>query len=236
MDQLGGMPGCSVSHYLINMIHFILSKLDPKKSPSSIIAAFVDFSKAFNRMSHNRLVIILSDLEIPTCALRLILSYLKNRKMCVRYKGAVSENQSIPGGGPQGSLLTVLCFILQVNDAGKPCLDEQPSSEPSVPKPCQLNDMINKKKYVDDLSMLEVVKLEKLVPIEPFIGPLNYYERHGFHLPPSESILQHQLDDLLKFTQLNQMLINKKKTFVMPFNFYKTKNFIPKINFPGDEP
>ena len=73
-------------------------------------------------MDHNVIVTILSDLNVPICALRRIVSYLSNRKMCVRYNGAESDVQDIPGGGPQGGLLT----DLQVNLAGAPALS-QPS-------------------------------------------------------------------------------------------------------------
>ena len=90
--------------------------------------ALVDFSKAFNRMDHNGLVTTLSDLNIPTCALRLLVSYLSQRSMCVRYKDAVSDTQSIPGGGPQGGLLTVILFNLQSNKAGEPCKIPAPRS------------------------------------------------------------------------------------------------------------
>ena len=41
--------------------------------------------------------------------------------MCIRYHGAVSSERDMPGGGPQGNLLIVLLFILQVNLAGAPC-------------------------------------------------------------------------------------------------------------------
>ena len=43
------------------------------------------------------------------------------RKMCIRYNGAISGEQPIHGGGPQGGLLTVLLFDLQFNLAGYPC-------------------------------------------------------------------------------------------------------------------
>ena len=240
-DQLGGVPGCSVSHYLIKMIHFIYSNLDNNKNPTAVIAALIDFSKAFNRMSHNRLVTILSDLNIPTCALRLVMSYLTNRNMCIRYKGAVSSEQLTPGGGPQGSLLIVLFFILQVNDAGKPCQDQHssvygPQPNPQDMKPCHHRDILDKKKYVDDLTLMEAIPLKKsLVPIQPFVGPLNFHERHGLHHPPESSILQHQLEDLLGFTELNKMKINKKKTKIMAFNFTKKMDFIPQLNFPEEE-
>ena len=91
------------------------------QEPTEVLFCLVDFSKAFNRIDHNAIVSILSDLNVATCALRLIVSYLSNRTMCVRYDGATSDEQQISGGGPQGSLLIVLLFYLQVNLAGTPC-------------------------------------------------------------------------------------------------------------------
>ena len=69
-DQLGGLPGCSIVHYIMRMMDFIFRKLDDNSNnPSAVLGVTVDFSKAFNRMSHNKIVTILSDLTIPTCAL-----------------------------------------------------------------------------------------------------------------------------------------------------------------------
>ena len=154
-----------MNHYLVKMLDFIHQSLDKSgMSPTAVVCALVDFSKAFNRIDHNIIVTILSDLNIPTCALRLIVSYLTNRKMCVRYKGTTSDEQTIPGGGPQGGLLTVLLFNLQVNLAGTPCPILPPlpdlSPEPCLPllgplPQCHQKEKCNKKKYVDDLSILE---------------------------------------------------------------------------------
>ena len=212
------------------------------------MAALVDFSKAFNRMDHNTLVTILSDLNIPTCALRLIMSYLSGRKMCVRYDGAVSVEQDIPGGGPQGGLLTVILFNLQVNLAGSPCpvpptipplhAGPEPAQLPVGPAPlCHNVDKKMKKKYVDDLSLLEAINLRlALTKLPPIIGPANYHEQNSLNLPPSKSILQHQLADLITFTNNNLMKINIKKTKILPFNPTKNYDFLPQLNFPGESP
>ena len=172
VDQLGGLPGCSVSHYLVLMLDFIHRKLDMSSNdPMAVLACLVDFSKAFNRMDHNNIIQILSDLNIPTCALRLIISYLTNRRMCVRYNGAQSKDELIPGGGPQGGLLTVLLFNLQVNLAGAKCpvapllppLVQGPECDPQHPAPlppCHQVEKILKKKYVDDLSLCEALNLK----------------------------------------------------------------------------
>ena len=248
LDQLGGLPGCSIVHYIIRMTDFILRNLDDSsKGPKAVVAVTVDFSKAFNRMSHNRIITILSDLNIPTCALKLIISYLSNRSLCIRYHGAVSSDRVMPGGGPQGTLLIVLLFILQVNLAGAPCsvpptLPEGtagPEPDPesvAPPLPCQRIGETENKKFVDDLTLLEVVNLkDNLVKKTASTSPPNFHERHGLWLPPEKTVLQHKLEDLQKFTQENEMLINAKKTKVIPFNFTKSSDFIPELSFPDGE-
>ena len=123
-DQIKGVPGCSIEHYITKIIHFILGSMDGD-SDAAVMAIPVDYRKAFNRMLHSNITTILSDLKkpsIPTCAIRLIMSYLTHRSMCMRYKSAVSSFEKCPGGGPQGGLLTGLLFCLQVRRAGSPCL------------------------------------------------------------------------------------------------------------------
>ena len=66
---------------------------------------------------------------------------------------------------------------------------------------------------VDDLTELEAVNLKTLVPIEPFIGPLNYHERFGLAFPPEASVLQHKLKDIQKFTEDNMMLPFFRKVY-----------------------
>ena len=92
----------------------------------SILEQTVDYSKAYNRMKHSQILINLTALNVPKCAVKLIMSYLTRRSMCVRFPGAVSTFHSCPGGGPQGGLLTGVLFC----KAGSPCsLPNQPSLE-----------------------------------------------------------------------------------------------------------
>ena len=232
------------------MLDFIHKNIDnAKKKPTAVLAGLVDFSKAFNRIDHNIIVTILSDLNIPTCALRLITSYLSNRKMCVPYNGAESADQDIPGGGPQGGLLTVLLFNLQVNLAGAPCPlptslqigIEGPEPDPAECGPlplCHQNKQKTlKKKYVDDLTLLESIDLQStLVPSPAIIGPPNLHEIPGLTLPVHQSVLQHQLEDLESFTRDHKMKINFKKTKILSFNLSKKFDFLPQLHIPDRDP
>ena len=68
--QFGGMKGGSILQYLVVFFHFILSNAD--KPSSAIIAALVDFSKGFNRLNHNKIMIRLSDKGVPGWLLRIL--------------------------------------------------------------------------------------------------------------------------------------------------------------------
>ena len=78
----------------------------------------VDFSKAFNHQGHAILTTKLSDMNVPGWLLKIVVAFLTNRKMVVRYQGATSGIKSLPGGGLQGTLLGLLLFLVLINDAG----------------------------------------------------------------------------------------------------------------------
>ena len=142
----------------------------------------------------------------------------------------------------------MLLFDLQVNLAGAPCpldpllpLDvEGPEPDPLQVGPLPLCHKVEntlKKKYVDDLTLLESIDLQSsLVVSAQVFGPPNLHEQPGLCLPHEQSVLQHQLDDLLTFTEQNKMKLNMKKTKVMPFNFSKKFDFLPQLQFLNQEP
>ena len=80
---MGGVPGCSIEHYIIKMLDFIIASMD-RAPNTAVIAVPIDYSKAFNRMLHSNLITILSDLRqptVPTCVIKLIKSYLTQQSM-----------------------------------------------------------------------------------------------------------------------------------------------------------
>ena len=267
-------------------------------------------------MLHSDILCNLTALNVPSCAVKLIQSYLTNRSMCVRYKGATSSFEKVPGGGPQGGLLTGVLFCLQVNKAGSPCpLPELPAlgqagaqvpalgndgtegpaqGQDGVQQPdhgldrvqgplqghygaqgaaggqdeahgpaqeldgahgpaqwqdgaqgpalspipisvnnlplCHKKDKLHKKSYIDDLTMLEKISLSKLREKQRIIGPLDWHDRFNLTIPEDQSILQHQLHDLVRFTTEHSMVLNSKKTKVFPFNNSKKRDFLPQLS------
>ena len=57
----------------------------------------VDFSKAFNRMNHNKMIILLDKLGVPGWLLKLVIAYLTERTMVLRFKGCTTSEKDMPG-------------------------------------------------------------------------------------------------------------------------------------------
>ena len=156
--QYGGFKGNSITHYLIEFINFILSQQD-KHDQTAVLACMVDFSKAFNRQNHHILITKLCNLGLPGWLLRIVIGFLTERKMIVRYKGKQSQVKSLPGGGPQGTLLGLLLFIILINDLG---FEGQVNNTGEIIT-CRRNlKKVNEihLKYVDDLTMAESINLK----------------------------------------------------------------------------
>ena len=98
-------------------MNFILYNQD-LKTPHAVLATMIDFSKAFNRQNHNLLVTILSDMNVPGWLLQIVIGFLSDREMILRYKNEMSDCKRLPGGGPQGTILGLFLFLILINRAG----------------------------------------------------------------------------------------------------------------------
>ena len=117
LSQYGGRRGTSINHYLIDFITFILYNQDLKE-PLAILAAMVDYKKAFNRQNHGILITLLGDMGVPGWLLNIVVGFLKERELILTYRGAQSGKKEMPGGGPQGTVLGMFLFIVLINLIG----------------------------------------------------------------------------------------------------------------------
>ena len=197
----------------------------------------VDFSKAFNRQNHNLLITKLSDMGVPSWLLKVVMAFLRNRRMIVRYKGQQSSIKDLPGGGPQGTLLGLLLFLVLINDAGFKGQMNNAGELLTSKRNLKIANEIHLK-YVDDLTLAEVINLpENLVHLQPNERPLPdcYHSRTGHVLPGNNSAVQGQLIKTMEYCEQNEMVINLKKSKVMLFNPCRSIDFMPKLELENTE-
>ena len=185
----------------------------------------VDFSKAFNRQNHNNLITNLSDLGVPSWLLKIVMAFLRNRKMQVRYKGKTSTTKLMPGGGPQGTLLALILFIVMINDIGFNDQKNNAGDLITSKRNLKLANEIHLK-FVDVLTLAEAINLpEQLVKVAG---------SEELTFPVKKSKVYRQLLDFKDKADENQMKLNYRKTKVMVFNPCKSQVFRPKFSMEGN--
>jgi hypothetical protein len=83
----------------------------------STAAVFLDIEKAFDTTGHNGLLLYkLSKMNFSASLIKLISSFLSNRKFSVSAEGKMYTPRIIKAGVPQGSVLSPTLFNMYIND------------------------------------------------------------------------------------------------------------------------
>ena len=162
-SQYGNQKGVSIQHYLIKMIHRILTCLDnnSRKDIFAVIVNLIDWNNAFPRQCPKLGIESFLKNGVRPALIPVLVNYFQNREMKVKWHGCHSLPRKVNGGGPQGASLGLLEYLSQSNNSA---------------------DMVSESdrfKFIDDLSILEIVNLLT-------VGLTSYNLKH--HVPSDLNI------------------------------------------------
>ena len=120
IGQFGGRKGVGTEHMIVCILDRVLKLLDQNPDKSAVLAACLDWAAAFDRQDPTIAVKKFIQLGVRPSLIPLLISYLTDRNMRVKFNGEESDLVALIGGGPQGTLLgsvmTMLIWYPQVID------------------------------------------------------------------------------------------------------------------------
>ena len=121
---------------------------DPLDQNRTIDALMLDFSKAFDKVPHERLIFKLKMLGITGTCLVWIKNFLARRSFTVTVDGVHSSPHSVTSGVPQGSVLGPILFLCYINDI---------SFGLSIQRPLYPDDISGMTLYADDIILFRAI-------------------------------------------------------------------------------
>lgn len=76
----------------------------------------LDVEKAFDSIWHDGLIYKLIKMKLPSYLIKLIDSFIRNRKFAVHVNNAISNEMPIPAGLAQGTCISPILYALYIAD------------------------------------------------------------------------------------------------------------------------
>ena len=158
----------------------------------AVVATFVDWNNAFPRQCPKLGIECFIKNGVCPSLIPVIINYFQDRNMSFKWHGCFSVPTLVKGGGPQGATLGLLEYLSQSNESSD-CVD-----------------VADRFKFVDDLSILEIVNL-----LTVGITCFNIKQQVPSDIPPHNQFIpaenlesQVWLDKIDEWTDNKKMMIN----------------------------
>ena len=107
--------GISTTDALLQYVDDLAEELS-RPSGKFVQTAFLDFSKAFDRLQPSVVIDKMVLHGFNQNIIDLVNNFLNNRTQCVKFANCFSEHLPVPVGSPQGTKLGPLLWLTYVND------------------------------------------------------------------------------------------------------------------------
>ena len=187
-SQYANQKGISINHYLIKFIDRILETVDKNQS-CAVLATLVDWKQAFSRQCPKLGVESFLKNGVRPSLIPVLKNYFQGRKMKVKWKGKLSKERKLVGGGPQGSTFGIWEYLSQSNENAQ-CVEED-----------------DRFKFVDDLSFLEIIYLLNIG-----LASYNIHKHVPSNIPVHNQVIQKEnLETQKQLNIINDWTKNKTK-------------------------
>ena len=116
--QAGFRRGRSCEDQILKMVQAIEDGFQKKKMERSVLV-MLDYSKAYDKVWQQRLLLAMEEKGVPMKFLKWIDAFLGNRLARVRFQDATSKVRVMRQGLPQGAVLSPLLFLFFIDNLAK---------------------------------------------------------------------------------------------------------------------